>query len=116
MRINKIRNGCGKKFFNKNYRKYVNCTCGDFGCFFCPECVKSQKSAQTHTHRLMKEVACGDSSRLSKQGSEKSLHPEADDFFCNNCKDECDCHLFVGGSGKACPDCEKPQQSVEDKK
>lgn len=32
--------GCEKKFFDYRYRKYVNCTCGDFKAFFCEECRK----------------------------------------------------------------------------
>lgn len=30
--------GCGHKFKEPKYRKYVDCTCGDFGWFFCEIC------------------------------------------------------------------------------
>lgn len=30
---------------------------------------------------------------------------KSEKIICKNCNDECDCHLFIGGSGKLCPDC-----------
>lgn len=71
----------------------------------------------------IKVQKCNSSIRLSSQSLKKLKEEKIDDFdailtasehqrrkeennyFCDVCKDECDCHMFVGGSGKACPEC-----------
>ncbi len=94
---NKVYKECGVNWIcpecqNQGCGKDIHNTCGDFG-FLCGDCHPQGCGKTDGYNKVYKE--CG----------VNWICPECQNQGCGDVC-ECDCHAFVGGSGKPCPECQ----------
>ena len=86
---------------------------------------KAQKVINLYNNNIVKKIEYDFQSLCAKSdnGGQKSDFTRENDsaiqnkseIICKVCNDECDCHMFVGGSGKDCPECREDKLNEQEK-